>query len=77
MWFKHSYVARVMNMRTKSDPLEGSWQAKGIAFADGIITMTPESSESRGYLIGRAGKNLRNMESIIQRYFPIKEVRVV
>ncbi|MBI2581043.1 NusA-like transcription termination signal-binding factor [Candidatus Woesearchaeota archaeon] len=52
-------------------------KAKDIAFADGIITITPESSESRGYLIGRAGRNLRNYESIIQRYFPIKEVRVV
>ena len=29
-WAKHSYVARVLNMRVKSDPLEGSWQAKGI-----------------------------------------------
>ena len=29
-WAKHSYVVRVMNMRAKSDPLEGSWQAKGI-----------------------------------------------
>ncbi len=29
-WAKHSYVARVLNMRAKSDPLEGSWQAKGI-----------------------------------------------
>ena len=29
-WSKHSYVARVLNLRVKSDPLEGSWQAKGI-----------------------------------------------
>src|SRR3989338_5220764 len=29
-WAKHSYVVRIMNMRAKSDPLEGSWQAKGI-----------------------------------------------
>ena len=52
-------------------------KAKGIAFEGGIVTITPDSSESRGYLIGRGGKNLRNMESIIQRYFPIKEVKVV
>lgn len=52
-------------------------KARDISFEGGIITITPESSESRGYLIGRGGKNLRNMESIIQRYFPIKEVRVV
>ena len=29
-WAKHSYVARVLNMKVKSDPLEGAWQAKGI-----------------------------------------------
>jgi len=29
-WSKHSYVAKVLNLKTKSDPLEGSWQAKGI-----------------------------------------------
>ncbi len=52
-------------------------KARDISFADGIVTIAPESSESRGYLIGRSGRNLRNMESIIQRYFPIKEVRVI
>lgn len=52
-------------------------KAKDIKFEDGVVTITPESSESRGYLIGRAGKNLRNYESIIRRYFPIKELRVV
>ena len=52
-------------------------KAKNVSVADGVVTIAPESSESRGYLIGRAGKNLRNMESVIQRYFPIKEVRVV
>ena len=39
-----------------------------------IVAAEPES---RGYIIGRGGKNLRNVESIIQRYFPIKEVKVV
>ncbi len=52
-------------------------KAKDISVADGVVTITPESPQSRGYLIGRAGKNLRNMESVIRRYFPIKEVRVV
>ncbi len=52
-------------------------KAKDISVTDGVVTITPELSASRGYLIGRSGRNLRNMESIIQRYFPIKEVRVV
>ena len=29
-WSKHEYVARVLNLKEKSDPLEGSWQARGI-----------------------------------------------
>ncbi|MBI3036933.1 hypothetical protein HYY73_04250 [Candidatus Woesearchaeota archaeon] len=29
-WAKHTYVVRILNMRAKSDPLEGAWQAKGI-----------------------------------------------
>ncbi len=50
-------------------------KAKDISVTDGVVTITPEPG-SRGYLIGRAGKNLRNMESVIRRYFPVKEVRV-
>ncbi|MBI2143193.1 NusA-like transcription termination signal-binding factor [Candidatus Woesearchaeota archaeon] len=52
-------------------------KAKSIELANGVVTINPDSGSSRGYLIGRAGRNLRNMESAIQRYFPIKEVRVV
>ena len=52
-------------------------KARDIKSEDGTVTITPESSETRGYLIGRAGRNLRNYESIIRRYFPIKELRVV
>ena len=29
-WSKHAYVAKVMGLKQKSDPLEGAWQAKGI-----------------------------------------------
>ncbi|MEK6837677.1 MAG: NusA-like transcription termination signal-binding factor [Nanoarchaeota archaeon] len=51
-------------------------KAKSIELADVTVTIMPDSS-SRSYLIGRGGRNLRNYESIIQRYFPVKEVRVV
>ncbi len=51
-------------------------KAKDISVTDGVVNITPEPG-SRGYLIGRGGNNLRNMESIIQRYFPVKEVKVV
>ena len=50
-------------------------KAKDITMADGIVTITAEA-DSRSYLIGRAGKNVRNFESIIQRYFPIKELKI-
>ena len=52
-------------------------RAKQIRFEDGIVTITPESSESRGYIIGRAGRNLRNYEAIVRRYFPLKEIKVI
>ena len=52
-------------------------KAKQIRFEAGTVTITPDSSESRGYIIGRAGRNLRNYESIAQRYFNVKEIKVV
>lgn len=52
-------------------------KAKDISVSNDVVVITPVSSESRGYLIGRAGRNLRNYESIIRRYFPIKELKVL
>lgn len=51
-------------------------KAEKIEVLDGIVTITPEAS-SRSYLIGRAGKNVRNFEAAIKRHFPIKELRVL
>ena len=42
---------------------------------ENILIITPEP-ESRGYIIGRAGSNLRNLEGAMRRYFEIKEIRV-
>ena len=45
---------------------------------ESIVTLTPENSQSRGYLIGRAASNLRNYEHIVQRYFhDVKEIKVL
>ena len=44
--------------------------------ADKKILITP-TPESRGYIIGRGGSNLRNYESILKRYFDIEEIKVV
>jgi transcription termination/antitermination protein NusA len=41
------------------------------------ITINPEDSKNRGYLIGRGGQNLRSYEEIIRRYFSLKELKVV
>jgi len=29
-WSQHSFVVRALNLRARSDPLEGAWQARGI-----------------------------------------------
>ena len=53
-------------------------QAKDITEEAGVITIIPLDSKTRGYLIGRSAANLRNTESIIQRYFKdVKEIKVV
>jgi N utilization substance protein A len=53
-------------------------RAKDIVYEEGIITITPQDSQSRGYLIGRAAEVLRNNESIVQKYFSeVKEMKVV
>lgn len=41
-----------------------------------IAVITPENIKSRGYLIGKDAANLRNMESIVKRYFQIDEIKV-
>jgi len=43
---------------------------------DGVVTLYPADSMTRGTLIGRGGSNLRTLESVVQRYFPVKEIKV-
>lgn len=52
-------------------------KVKDIVESDGIVTITPEDLQSRGYIIGRNAINLRSSEDIVKRYFPIKEIKVV
>ncbi len=44
---------------------------------DTTLFLAAKDLKSRGLLIGRGASNLRTFEAIIQRYFPIKEIRVV
>jgi N utilization substance protein A len=43
---------------------------------EGIYTITPVDSKTRSILIGKNACNLRFNESVAQRYFPIKELKV-
>lgn len=53
-------------------------KAKSIELAaeNGVVNIMPDSG-SRSYLIGRGGRNLRNYESIVKRYFTIREIKVL
>lgn len=51
-------------------------QLKEINEEEGIITMTAADNNTRGLLIGRNARNLRHFESIIKRFFGIKELKV-
>jgi len=44
--------------------------------AEGIITLTAQDIQTRGYLIGRGGSSLRKLEETVKRHFPIKEIKV-
>ena len=49
---------------------------KGVRTAeDGTVIISAEP-ESRGYVIGRGGSNLRVLEEAARRYFDVKEMRV-
>ena len=50
---------------------------KNVEEKDGIVTITSPDLTGRGFLIGRGAVNLRAMEKITQRYFQIKEIKVV
>lgn len=52
-------------------------KVKEISEEDGIVTINPPDSKTRGMLIGHNAQNLRNTEKIINRYFPIKEIKVM
>jgi len=44
---------------------------------DTTLFLAAKDLKTRGLLIGRGASNLRLFEAIVQRYFPIKEIRVV
>jgi len=41
-----------------------------------IVILQSDDMRTKGLLIGKNGKNLRNYESIVNRYFDIREIKV-
>lgn len=41
-----------------------------------VVILTAKDLKTRGMLIGRNASNLRGFEAIVQRYFPVKELKV-
>lgn len=50
---------------------------KEVTEENGIITLVPSDSKTRGMLIGRGAMHLRSYETVVKRYFPINEIKVV
>jgi len=45
---------------------------------DNVVTIRHDDMQTKGLLIGKNARNLRNMEKNIQRYFPdLKEIKVM
>jgi len=51
-------------------------QVREVNEEDGVFTITAADLKTRGLLIGRNASHLRAFESIVKRYFPIKELKV-
>lgn len=68
--FTHELVSFIKNLVYPIDVKQVKEQD------DGVVVITPPDLKSRGLLIGRNAQNLRAYESVLQRFFPIKELRV-
>ncbi len=51
-------------------------RVKEVIRDDDIVTLIPPDSKTRGMLIGRGAMHLRSYETVIKRYFPLKELKV-
>ncbi len=47
-----------------------------IEIDDKVIVLTAVDTKTRGMLIGRGGTSLRNLETIVKRYFDVDEIKV-
>ncbi|MBN2459062.1 NusA-like transcription termination signal-binding factor [Candidatus Woesearchaeota archaeon] len=44
---------------------------------DDIVTVTGADTKTKGLIIGIKAQNLRNLEKVVGKYFPIKEIKVI
>lgn len=41
------------------------------------VTVSAETTQAKAIIIGRSGRNLRNAESIVKKYFDIEKISVI
>ena len=68
--FSHELVTFIKNLVYPIDVREIKEQE------DGVVILVPPDLKARGLLIGRNAQTLRAYEVAVQRFFPIKELRV-
>lgn len=51
-------------------------KVKEVQNDEGLVTIVPEDYRGRGVIIGRNAQNLRQIESLVQRYFDVQELKV-
>jgi N utilization substance protein A len=44
---------------------------------DDLVTVTGPDTKTKGLIIGIKAQNLRNLEKIVGKYFPINEIKVI
>lgn len=52
-------------------------QVKDVTEENGIITIAGFDTKTKGLLIGRERKNLKNLKDIVGRYFKVEDIKVV
>jgi N utilization substance protein A len=68
--FSHELVTFIKNLVYPIDVKEIKEQE------DGVVVLVPPDLKARGLLIGRNAQTLRAYESVLRRFFPIKELKV-
>jgi N utilization substance protein A len=52
-------------------------KAKEIKIDNKTVTIVPADLKTRGLLIGKGARNLKNFENITKKYFDISEIKVI